>query len=752
MDRMRSQRGIEEVHLDRHDSQAVLCFHYDANLVTVAQVTRWATQAGSAVSERYRHESLRVLDMDCGDCATTIEHVLSRDRGILNVSVSYAAERMAVEYDARQTSHAAIVRRVRSLGYRIDEERPPSWFIRQRPLIFSLACGVLLAVAWLGPRLGLFSPTVSIGFYVLAYLTGGYDATRHGVRAALRGKFDIDFLMVIAALGAATLGEWLDGSLLLFLFSLGHALEHFAMGRARNAIKALGQIAPKTARARRNGAERQVHVEDLLRGDTVIVASGQRIPIDGRITQGASAIDQSPVTGESLPVNKSTGDEVFAGTINGDGALEIEVTKLARDTTLARMIELVEEAQLQKSPTQRFTERFGQVFVPVVLAGAVLVIFVPWLLGAWTWHESFLRGMTLLVAASPCALAIATPAAVLSGIGQAARHGVLIKGGMHLENLGAVTAIAFDKTGTLTAGRPEVADVIAADGISKDELIALAAAVESRSNHPLAQAVVRRAEARHLTLVQPDNVRSLTGRGIRATVNGREVLVGSPRFFDDERGDQLADGLVEAVMRLEDQGKTVLVVQSDGCFLGVIALADQPRAEARDTLTALRELGSGRLTMITGDNRRTAARIAQELGIDDVRAELLPEQKVAAVRELAREHRGVAMIGDGVNDAPALAAATVGIAMGASGTDVALETADVALMADDLSKLPFAVALSRQARRIIRQNVFFALAVIVLLVVAVLAGWARMSLAVILHEGSTLAVVVNGLRLLRFRR
>ncbi|MFC2029853.1 heavy metal translocating P-type ATPase [Chloroflexota bacterium] len=748
------RRGIEQAHVERTGGESLLCVHYDANLVGLAQVQRWAEQAGADVSRRYRHETFRLTGMDCPDCSLSIEHIMGRLAGILAVAVNYAAEKMWVEYDSTLLDRAAIVKRVASLGYAVEEEEQARGWIGQNwELVLSLASGLFLATGFLGETFFGLPHTAAIAFYVLAYAAGGYDVSRHALKGALNLRFDIDFLMVVAALGAAFLGHWAEGALLLFLFSLGHSLEHYAMGRARHAIQALGEITPKTARARREDRETELPVEELLRGDVVVVRPGERVPIDGRVLEGCSAVDQSPITGESVPVEKGPGDELFAGTVNGGGTLVLEVTRLARDTTLARVIQMVEEAQAQKSPTQQFTDRFGRVFVPVVLVGVVLVIVVPPLLGWLPWQESLLRGMTILVAASPCALALATPSAVLAGIGQAARYGVLIKGGVHLENLGALEAIALDKTGTLTRGEPEVTTVISLDGTSERELLRVAAAVESRSSHPLAQAIVRYAGAQGLDdLPRAGAVQALTGRGVRGELDGQVALIGNLRLFEVE-GTQAVPGEVAShVGALEAEGKTTMVVQHGERFLGIIGLADQPRDTARSALERLRLMGIRTLVMLTGDNERVAAAIAESVGLTDYAADLLPDGKLTAIQDLMDRYGRVAMVGDGVNDAPALARSTVGIAMGAGGSDVALETADVALMADDLSGLPFAVGLSRQARRIIRQNVAISLGAIALLVPIALFGLAGIGPAIILHEGSTLVVVANALRLLGYRR
>ena len=619
------------------------------------------------------------------------------------------------------------------------------WITEHRELLLSGAAGLLLLAGWLAGRTD--APrALWLGLLLASYAAGGFYTVQEAWEGMRKRRFDIDSLMIVAAGGAAFLGAWEEGALLLFLFSMGHALEHMAMERARKAIEALAELAPKTATVQRDGAEIEVAVEALQHGDQVIVRPGQRFPADGQVTSGNSAVNQAPVTGESMPVDKQTGDKVFAGTINGEGALVVEVTKLAGESTLARMVKMVAEAQEQISPTQRFTDRFERIFVPVVLIGATLLIVLPPLLG-YPFAESFYRAMAVLVAASPCALAIATPSAVLSGIARAARGGVLIKGGAHLENLGVLTAIAFDKTGTLTVGKPKVTDVVAVNG-DEMQLLTLAAAVESRSAHPLAQAVVVEAKGRGLTWSEAGEVEAVTGKGVRANYSGQIIAIGNVKMFE---GVAIPEAVQQHVTRLQTEGKSIMLIQTNGQFLGVLALADIPRESVKQVLEQLHKLGINKTIMLTGDNEGVARAIADAVGLDEVKAGLLPEDKVKAIKELEQRFGQVAMVGDGVNDAPAMARATVGIAMGGAGTDVALETADVALMADDLSKLPFAVALSRASRRIIRQNLWVSMGVVALLIPATLFGWAGIGVAVLIHEGSTLVVVLNALRLLAYR-
>ncbi|MBN8475732.1 heavy metal translocating P-type ATPase [Sulfuritalea sp.] len=743
--RLLQAEGMGMAHVVYEDGRARLCLHYDPQRFNVSRVRDLAQAAGAKIGDRFRHENLRIDGMDCPTCATVIEHALQRTDGVLEVSVSYPAERLRLEFDSEKIQRSAIVGRIQALGYAVREEgHEAGWFAEHRELIFSCVAGLLLLAGWLAGRAD--APrSLALGLLLGAYGAGGFYTLRDAWQSLRSRRFDIDTLMIVAAAGAAALGAWEEGALLLFLFSLGHALEHMAMDRARKAIEALAELAPKTASVQRDGVEIEVRVEELQRGDRVIVKPGQRIPADGQVATGNSAVDQSPVTGESMPVDKQAGDKVFAATVNGEGALIVEVTKLARESTLARMMDLVAEAQTQKSPTQRFTDRFERVFVPVVLVGVGLLIVLPPLFG-FPFAESFYRAMAVLVAASPCALAIATPSAVLSGIARAARGGVLIKGGAHLENLGVLTAIAFDKTGTLTVGKPRVTDVVA---INADEagLLTVAAAVESRSAHPLAQAVVAEAKRRGLIWSEAGEVEAVTGKGLRAEVDGKEIAIGNAKLFD---GESIPEAIRQHTERLQTEGKSTMLIQADGQFLGVVGLADTPRDGVKQVLERLQRIGVSKTIMLTGDNERVGRAIADAVGLDEVKAGLLPEDKVKAMEELTERYAQVAMIGDGVNDAPAMARATVGIAMGGAGTDVALETADVALMADDLSKLPFAVALSRASRRIIRQNLWVSLGVVALLIPATLFGWAGIGLAVLVHEGSTLVVVINALRLLAY--
>lgn len=739
------------VHADRDGrKESSLCLHYDPEEATLAQVERLARVAGLQISERYGHAILPFRLIGGEDAARRIEAGLSAISGMLGVSVSLPAQVARVEFDRRIASRKKIEQQLQELaGVSASPTTGEHWYARNKELCWSLFAGALLAIAWAGELWTGLPRWAAVAIYAVSYIFGGLDLVGHTVKSAIKGRFkpDIDLLMLLAAVGAATLGEWAEGAFLLFLFSFAHALEHYALDRARGAIRALAELAPPVARVIREGKEVEVLVEQVKPSEVVVVRPGERIPVDGIVRNGQSAVDQAPITGESVPVEKGTGAEVFAGTINGEGALEIETTRAAGDRTLDRVVKLVSEAQTQKAPTQQFTDRFEAIFVPAVLVADLLLITLPPLLGAWDWSTSFYRGMAMLVAASPCALALGTPAAVLAAIAQAARNGVLIKGGVHLENLGMLRAIAFDKTGTLTVGKPEVTDLFPAPGVTERELLAVAAAVEGRSQHPLAKAVVRRAEEAELDLPVAGDLQSITARGVRADIDGRAAEIGSLRLWE---GQAVPEEVRDAVENLQAAGRSVMAVRHGSRWLGAIGVADRPRDGVRSILGGLRSLGVGPLVMLTGDNRSVGETIGREVGVDEVEADLLPEDKVAAIRKMLGTHERVGMVGDGVNDAPALANATVGIAMGGAGTAVALETADMALMGDDLAKLPFAVGLGRAARGVILQNLYLSLGVIALLLLATTTGYFGIGPAVLVHEGSTLVVLANALRLLAY--
>jgi Cd2+/Zn2+-exporting ATPase len=644
-----------------------------------------------------------------------------------------------------------------ALRARQSDQRPLELIEREeraeqrRMFVLTATCLAALLAGWIADALNLLPTWGIVGCYLVAYVSGGWYPVLGTVSALRQRTLDVNLLMVLAALGAAAVNQWREGAILMFLFSLSGALEHYAMGRSRHAIRALMKLSPEEALVRRDGVERTVPVADLVVGDVVVIRPGERIPADGMVLAGVTSVDQAPITGESVPVSKGPGASVFAATINGDGALDIAVTKLASESTLARVIRMVEEAQSERTPTQRMTEWIGTRYTMGVLVVVGLFIVVPPLFFSIPFAAAFYRAMTLMTVASPCALVISTPAAILSGIAAAARCGVLFKGGSALEELGRVNAIAFDKTGTLTRGTPAVTDLVPAPGVAADRMLAVAAAIERHSEHPLARAVLASATEHELVLPHASGFRAVVGNGVDAVISGESARVGTPALLA-QSGVMVPDDALRRADALRAVGKTVVFVSQGTWYLGFIALADTPRPAARGVIDALRQLGVRHTVMLSGDDTHVAQAIGAELGLDGVRAELLPEEKLTAIHELRTRYGVVAMVGDGVNDAPALAAASVGIAMGGAGTDVALETADVALMGDDLTSLVDGVDISRRARRIVRQNVTIALGVIAILAPIAAFGLIRLPIAVVGHEGSTLVVVANGLRLLTVRR
>ncbi len=633
-------------------------------------------------------------------------------------------------------------------------------------MIFAVLCGAFLATGFAVSFINSLNAYIPIGFYLVAYFFGGFYAVQEAFEGISKGKFDIDFLMIVAAVGAAILGHWEEGALLLFLFSLGHSLEHYAFDKAKKSIAALAELTPKTALLKMGDELKEVPIEELNTGNIIIVRPHTKIAADGIVVNGASSVNQATITGESIPADKSSVEDysvdinsankldakykVFAGSINGEGTLEIKVSRLASDSTIARLVKLVNEAQSQKSPTQNFTDKIERYYVPAVLILVVLLLFAFVVIDE-KFSDSLYRAMAVLVAASPCALAISTPSAVLSGVARAARSGVLIKGGRPLEELGSLTAVAFDKTGTLTEGKPKLTGVYSLNGLSEEEFLETVVAVEKLSDHPLAAAIVKDGEERLKKDVHPaSNARAIQGRGIEAQYGGSIVSIGNKELFTETNG-KLTDNIRLRVEQLETKGNTTMLVQKNGKFIGIVTLMDVARSDAKETLTQLTKQGIRKMIMLTGDNQKVAESIAKEIGITDAWGNLLPEQKVDAIEKLRAKEKKVAMVGDGVNDAPAMAKSTVGIAMGAAGSDVALETADIALMADQLSNLPFAIGLSRKARTIINQNLMISLGMVAILVPLTILGIAKIGPAVVGHEGSTVLVVFNALRLLAYK-
>ena len=812
---LEAKEGLEKVHIvdDQEDTVPQLCFHYDPDIISIDRIQSLAENAGAEITEKYGHLLLEVEGIRHTRHARSIEKSLLAINGVLEVSVS-GSGMVRLEFDKKQTNFDEISKQIEKEYLQIQrsssnendytkaskkQERSKKEdtkeqtsteghehkegetheegeghahggiFGKNTELIFSIICGALLGIGFGLSYVASIPDWVSLTLYIGAYFFGGYFTAKEAIQTVAKGGFEIDFLMLVAAIGAAVLGEWAEGALLLFLFSLGHALEHYAMNKARKSIAALADLAPKTALLKKDGKTEEVGIEKLGIGDIIVVKPNSKISADGVVVNGKSSVNQAPITGESVPVDKvpvedvdkdySAQDDikdenrVFAGTINGNNTLEIKVIKAAKDSTLSRLVKLVNEAQTQKSPTQLLTDKFEKYFVPSVLILVGILLFA-FLVIDEPFSASFYRAMAVLVAASPCALAISTPSAVLSGVARAARGGVLIKGGRPLEDLGVITALAFDKTGTLTEGKPKLTQVVPLGNISENELLKIAVAVEGLSDHPLAKAVVRDGKERleGEEIPNASNLEAVLGKGIKASFGNDKIYIGNLDLYEGLDESTPSEKIATKVRGLEGGGNTTMLIRKNEEYIGIIALMDTPREAAKGTLKKLKEIGIKRMIMLTGDNQKVADAVAEEIGLTDAWGSLLPEEKVDAIKELKEKESKVAMVGDGVNDAPAMANSTVGIAMGAAGSDVALETADVALMADKLETLPFAIGLSRKAKAIIRQNLWVSLGIVALLIPSTIFGLANIGMAVVIHEGSTLLVVFNALRLLAYKK
>ncbi len=698
--------------------------------------------------------NLRVGGIDCAACARTIERALRTLPGVRAVDVNVMGGTVKVEYVDDALGRGDFSRAIERVGFAVEDERghearvaaPRAFWSRRGRLVMTAGAGATLLLALLAGHAGA-PASIGMVLFALASVLAGWYVIPRGVQAARQGALDMNFLMSVAAVGAWVIGERAEAAATLFLFGVAELLERYSMDRARTAITSLMDLSPLEARVRRNGEESSVPAVDVGVGETVIVRPGEKLPVDGEVLSGRSSVNQAPITGESMPVDKAAGADVFAGSLNGHGVLEIRSTRRSTDTTLARIIHAVEEAQASRAPSQTVVDRFARVYTPAVVAIAVLIAVVPPLVGDASWESWVYRALTLLVVACPCALVISTPVTFVSGLAGAARAGILIKGGAHLENLGRASVLAIDKTGTLTEGRPVVTDLVTPGDVAGPEVLRLAMGVERHSEHPLAQAVLAYGAERGVSQPTSTNFQALVGRGARATIGDRQVFVGSKRLYV-EQGDR-SPRMDQLIAQLEGEGNSVVVVLDERDPVGLIGIADRVRPEARTAIAALRHLGVDRVVMLTGDNQATARAIGERVGITEVHAELLPEDKLRDIRKLIAQGARVAFVGDGINDAPALAASTVGIAMGAAGTDVAIETADVALMGDDLSRLAIAVRFSRKSVAIVRQNIAFALIVKAVFVVLALSGQATLWMAVAADMGASLIVIVNGLRALR---
>ena len=695
----------------------------------------------------------RLQGLSCANCASLFERNVKEIDGVTDAHVNFGASKITVYGDAtiEQLEKAGLFDGIKVFPAKQQStgERTPFW--KTRTNIAAVISALFVVLGYFAHFVEGESSPITLGFYVLAILIGGYQLFKVGFSNLIRLRFDMKTLMTIAIIGAALIGEWGEGAVVVFLFALSEALERYSMERAQRSIRDLIDIAPKKAIIRKNNQEFEVDVEDIQINDIMIIKPGQKIAMDGIVIKGESTVNQSAITGESIPVYKKMGDEVYAGTLNEEGALEVRVTKRVEDTTIAKIIHLVEEAQSERAPSQQFVDRFAKYYTPVIMLIAFVLAVIPPLFFHENWSDWVYRGLAVLVVGCPCALVISTPVAIVTAIGNAARKGVLIKGGIYLEEIGRLEAIAFDKTGTLTEGTPRVTDIHILRDIDEQEFLGIAAAIERHSQHPLASAIIREAELRSVKIDRwkADDFHSITGKGAKATINQGAYYIGSPRLFQDFS--LMDDAVMTKVTELQREGKTVILLGTEQYLLGIIAVADRLREHSKRVVQSLNQLGIRKTVMLTGDNRETAEAIGRELHLTEIKSDLLPEDKLKLIKRMREEYGNVAMVGDGVNDAPALASATVGIAMGGAGTDTALETADISLMADDLTKLPYTVRLSRKTVRVIKENIIFSIGLKLLALLLIIPGWLTLWLAIFADMGATLIVIFNSLRLINIK-
>lgn len=700
-------------------------------------------------------QEYRLQNLSCASCAAKFEKNVKAIPEVQDAQVNFGASKIMVigniEVDQLEEAGAFDGIKVSQSTVRTIEKSTP--FYRKTENILAGISLLFIVFGYVFGAMRSETEPLTIGMFIIAILVGGIGIFKTGFRNLARFEFDMKTLMTIAVIGAAIIGEWEEAAVVVFLFAVSEALEAYSMDKARQSIRQLMDIAPPTATIKRAHGEHfhemELPTEEIEIGDILIVKPGQKIAMDGIVVSGLSAVNQAAITGESIPVSKTVDDEVFAGTLNEEGALEVRVTKRVEDTTIAKIIHLVEEAQAEKAPSQQFVDRFAKYYTPAIMIVALLVAVIPPLF-IGDWQHWIYQGLAVLVVGCPCALVVSTPVAIVTAIGNAARQGVLIKGGIHLEQLGHIEAIAFDKTGTLTKGQPAVTDIFTSQNMSKDYVLQLVAAVEKQSQHPLAKAILQALHEENLTELKPTDFQSVTGKGAYATVDGQIIYVGSLKWIATLT--TVDEMIKEQVEKLQQQGKTVVAAVSNNQFIGMIGIADQLRQESKEVLNKLNGLKVKHKVMLTGDAKPTAQAIATSLNMTDVRASLLPAEKLMAIKDLRAQYGAVAMVGDGVNDAPALASADVGIAMGGAGTDAALETADIALMGDDLTKLPYTIGLSRKTLRIIKENIIFALALKLVALLLVIPGWLTLWIAIFADMGATLLVVFNSLRLIKTKK
>nr|WP_307250986.1 heavy metal translocating P-type ATPase [Croceifilum oryzae] len=697
----------------------------------------------------------RLDNLTCGSCAAKFEKNVKSLPNVQDCRVNFGASKMTV-YGKATISELEEAGAFDQIKVRADQQwsaetkKVPFW--KKRENIQLLLSAVLLLLGALSSYTSGEKEIVTIALYIGSIVVGGWNLFLSGLKNLVRLQFDMKVLMTIAILGAAAIGEWSEGATVVILFAISESLERYSMERARKSIRSLMEIAPKQATIRRNGEEITLSVDEIQVGDLMLVKPGQKIPMDGKISLGSSYINQAPITGESIPVSKEIGDDVFAGTINQEGYLEIQVTKRVKDTTLAKIVHLVEEAQAERAPAQAFVDRFARYYTPAIMLLALLIAVLPPLfVGGWS--EWIYRALALLVVGCPCALVISTPVAIVTAIGNAARHGVLIKGGVHLETAGSIDTIAFDKTGTLTKGTPTVTHFeMLSEAETKESLLDIAYALEKNSQHPIAAAISRYAQEQGgQTEKQVTAFMSVTGKGVEGKVDDILYRLGKPSYIAESLTNALPESIQQAVERQQAKGQTVMLLTNEYQVLALFAVQDEIRSNSADVIQQLHRVGIKQTVMLTGDNQATAQVIGKQLGISQIQSELLPEDKLAQIQVLRNQGAKVAMVGDGINDAPALATANLGIAMGGAGTDTALETADIALMGDDLQKIPFTIRLSRKALRVIKQNISFAFGLKLLALLLIIPGYLTLWMAVFTDLGGTLIVTANALRLLRVR-
>ncbi|WP_337019830.1 heavy metal translocating P-type ATPase [Oceanobacillus massiliensis] len=743
---LRGLKGIQEVKVN----------YNTANLQIVVEDRSCFDLAESKVQKLgYRMEPLaktrnarifKVVGMDCGSCAKSIENHLSTLPAVKNVSVNFSTGKMKIEHD---NSIDEIVSEVSKIGYKASllsdsskSNESPEAISGNGGIIFS---GVLIVLGLIGSITGI-STFITTLLYAIAMVISGYKPVKSAYFSIKSRSLDMNVLMSAAAIGAALIGEWLEGATVVWLFALGNILQNMSIEKTRSSIRNLMDLSPPEAFVKEGAELIKKPVEAVSVGDILIVKPGDKIPLDGKIADGESSVNQAPITGESIPVDKGEGDTVYAGTINESGALEIRVTKLVEDTTIAKIIHLVEEAQQQKAPKQAFVDRFASIYTPIVFIIALAVMAFPPLIGLGMWGEWFYKGLELLVVACPCALVISTPVAIVSAIGNAAKNGVLIKGGTFLEKAGAINAIAFDKTGTLTEGRPKVSQIIPLE-ITENQLLTIALTLEEYSTHPIAKSIVEYARNDGIQSKSGELFQNIAGKGVQATLDGEVYYAGNLKLFEEKIVS--LRNVKKTVHQLQGQGKTVVMIGTNTKIMGIIAIADTIRPTTVMALDGLKQAGIKEVVMLTGDNEGTAKMISKEANVSRYFADLLPEDKVNTIKQLQREGKRIAMVGDGINDAPALATADLGIAMGAAGTDTAMETADIVLMADNLEKLPYTVTISRKALKIIKQNIWFSLIVKFVALSLIFPGWLTLWLAVLSDTGAAIIVILNALRLLK---